>query len=134
MSQIFRTLIVPKESVELARFICEKLAGTPGAGMFIRGLSVDGKAPATHFVSSGFISEQFSGALQNPKIILTALKKLDPPVSVDIEDIKKLLASSIVSTGEYTTTDLDGKPVTIQEDILGLIKRNNLVFVEENIL
>ena len=48
----FKTLVIPDDCVELARQLCALEAG--GAGMFTTGLSADGKAPATHYISSGF--------------------------------------------------------------------------------
>ena len=58
-----RTFIVPAAVVGMARAMCEGLAGSAGAGMFTTGLSATGTAPATHFVSSGPISDEMAALL-----------------------------------------------------------------------
>ena len=58
-----RTFIVPAAVVGMARAMCEGLAGAAGAGMFITELSATGSAPATHFVSSGPISDDMAALL-----------------------------------------------------------------------
>lgn len=58
-----RTFIVPAAAVGMARAMCEGLAGAAGAGMFITELSATGSAPATHFVSSGPISDEMAALL-----------------------------------------------------------------------
>jgi hypothetical protein len=58
MSDLFRTLIVPAEHVELARSIAAAF-GPGGVGMWTTGLSADGKEPATHYISSGYIPAEF---------------------------------------------------------------------------
>ena len=58
MPDLFRTLIVPAEHVELARSIAAAF-GPGGAGMWTTPLSADGKEPATHYISSGYIPAEF---------------------------------------------------------------------------
>lgn len=58
--QSFRTMIVPAEQVALARSICSTLAPTGGVGMFDVPLSADGGAPATHYVSTGYLDDEFA--------------------------------------------------------------------------
>ena len=58
-----RTFIVPAAVVGMARAMCEGLAGSAGAGMFITGLSATGTAPATHYISSGPISDEMAALL-----------------------------------------------------------------------
>jgi hypothetical protein len=58
MSDLFRTLIIPAEHVELARSIAAAF-GPGGVGMWTTGLSADGKEPATHYISSGYIPAEF---------------------------------------------------------------------------
>ena len=58
-----RTFIVPAAVVGMARAMCVGLAGPAGDGMFITGLSATGTAPATHFVSSGPISDEMAALL-----------------------------------------------------------------------
>lgn len=63
MTYTFRTFIVPAAVVDMARAMCVGLAGPAGDGMFITELSATGSAPATHFVSSGPISEDMAALL-----------------------------------------------------------------------
>ena len=63
MTYTFRTFIVPSAVVQMARAMCVGLAGPAGDGMFITGLSATGNAPATHYVSSGPISDDMAALL-----------------------------------------------------------------------
>lgn len=56
---IFRTLIVPAASVDLARSIAASF-GPGGEGMFSTPLSADGQEPATHYISTGMIPAEFA--------------------------------------------------------------------------
>jgi hypothetical protein len=60
MADLFRTLIIPAAQVELARGIAAAF-GPGGVGMWTTGLSADGKEPATHYISSGYIPAEFVG-------------------------------------------------------------------------
>lgn len=62
-AQAFRTMIVPDSQVVLARSICSTLAPTGGVGMFDVPLSADGKAPATHYVSTGYLDAEFAALM-----------------------------------------------------------------------
>jgi hypothetical protein len=57
---IFRTLIVPADQAPLARLIAEALDPVNCQGMFQTGLSPTGDEPATHYISSGGVSEGFA--------------------------------------------------------------------------
>ena len=61
--QAFRTMIVPAAHIALARSICATLAPSGGFAMFGVGLSADGQAPATHYVSTGHIDEDFANLM-----------------------------------------------------------------------
>lgn len=58
-----RTLIVPTEQVEFARLLTATIAGPSGAGMWTTPLSPTGDLPATHWISSGLIDQQFAALL-----------------------------------------------------------------------
>lgn len=60
---LHRTIIVPKAKQALSQSLCAGLAGNAGAGMFVTGLSATGKAPATHYISSGPISTEMAALL-----------------------------------------------------------------------
>jgi hypothetical protein len=57
---VFRTLIVTAEEAPLARLVCSTLGGLPYEGMFEVGLSPTGDEPATHYISSGGVGENFA--------------------------------------------------------------------------
>lgn len=56
----FRTMIVPADYRDLASSLASAVGGTAGEDMFTTGLSASGAEPATHYVSTGYISEQFA--------------------------------------------------------------------------
>ena len=59
-----RTIIVPAAFQQLAQGLCEAIAeGDAGRGMFTTGLSATGELPATHYISSGHIEQQFADIL-----------------------------------------------------------------------
>ena len=59
-----RTIIVPAAFQQLAQGLCEAIAeGDAGKGMFTTGLSASGEFPATHYISSGHIEQQFADIL-----------------------------------------------------------------------
>lgn len=59
MSDQFRTLIIPAAQVITARNIADSW-GSAGKGMWTTPLSPDGTEPATHYVSTGYISAEFA--------------------------------------------------------------------------
>ena len=58
-----RCIIIPAALQTKAQGLCKGLAGTAGDGMFITGLSATGNAPATHYISSGPISDGMAALL-----------------------------------------------------------------------
>lgn len=57
---VYRNLIVPADQAPLARLIAATLDPVNCQGMFTTGLSPTGDEPATHYISSGGISEGFA--------------------------------------------------------------------------
>jgi hypothetical protein len=62
---IYRTLIVTADSAPLASAIAASF-GPGGVGMWTTPLSSDGAEPASHYISSGYIPEQFAALLTDP--------------------------------------------------------------------
>lgn len=58
-----RTIVIPASLQAKAQGLCKGLAGIAGDGMFATGLSATGNAPATHYVSSGPISDDMAALL-----------------------------------------------------------------------
>lgn len=59
MADQYRNLIVPAANVDLARAIAASF-GPGGSGMWTTPLSANGLDPASHYISSGFVPEQFA--------------------------------------------------------------------------
>ena len=72
MSYIHRCLIVPAALAPFARDATLLLGGEPARGMFTSPLSSNGTEPASHFISSGLIAEEFGPALADPAIMFAA--------------------------------------------------------------
>ena len=68
---VHRTIIVPATHAEAARAACAGLAGPGGSGMFETPLSATGMLPATHYISSGLIEDQFANLLPLTTVIHT---------------------------------------------------------------
>jgi hypothetical protein len=58
---LFRTIIIPADQADLARTLAATLDPAHSAGMFETPLSATGEAPATHYISTGFIGQGFAG-------------------------------------------------------------------------
>ena len=59
-----RSIIVPAAFQQLAQGLCKAAAeGDAGNGMFTTGLSATGALPATHYISSGYIADDFAALL-----------------------------------------------------------------------
>ena len=63
MNWAFRTMIVPSQYTPLASQLSALLAGASGEDMFTTGLSASGTPPATHYVSTGYVSEGYAAVL-----------------------------------------------------------------------
>ena len=123
MSWVHRCMIVPTEHVELARVLCETLAGPGGAGMFTTAISATGDDPATHYISSGLIESDFADLLPliefpadaDPVIhpgqpdLITQMAT-DQGMGVTVDEVQALLAS----------VDVTEQPPTDALDRLGL--------------
>ena len=123
MSWQHRCIIVPAEHADLARLLCETLAGPGGAGMFTTALSTTGVDPATHYISSGLIESEFADLLPliefpadaDPVIhpgqpdLITQMAT-DQGMGVTVDEVQALLAS----------VDVTEQPPTDALDRLGL--------------
>jgi hypothetical protein len=58
MSDVFRTMIITAADAQLVRAIADMFAGSP-QHMWQTGLSTDGKAPATHYIATGYVPEGY---------------------------------------------------------------------------
>jgi len=63
MTDVFRTIIVPNDYVGLARKLTSTLSPIGGVNMYETGLSPTGTMPATHWISSGYIAEEYAALM-----------------------------------------------------------------------
>ena len=116
MNWVHRCIIVRAEHAELARVLCETLAGLGGSGMFTTPLSPTGQEPATHYISSGAIEEPFAQLLPLIEFPVDAEPVIYPGqpeliaqmataqgLAVTPEEVQALLATSDVTEQEAFT-------------------------------
>lgn len=100
MRYVHRCIIVPAEHVVLARVLCETLAGPGGSGMFTTPLSQDGHAPATHYISSGLIEDNFAALL---------------PLDAMVDDVWTRTYAGLPETIVRLYNATDNPPVTLDQ-------------------
>lgn len=105
MNWAFRTMIVPSQYTPLASQLSALLAGTSGEDMFTTGLSATGTPPATHYVSTGYVSEGYAAVLPldtytteiDPQtgqpVVIHTHKDGDPQLVVDLAAEKGVTVS-----------------------------------------
>lgn len=98
MSWIERTIIVTAAEQSLAQQLAAAIGGPSGEGMFIVPLSPTGESPATHYVSSGPIYEEFGLLLADANALCAAA--LQAGVDVTLQQCEQLIASSTVQDVE----------------------------------
>lgn len=109
MAWVTRTIIVPAAYVDGARAACEALAGAGGSGMYTVPLSPTGEAPATHWVSSGAIDQEFADLLDSP----AALSAVATAAGLDPAPLRAIVAAADI-------TDLELEPYDSTLARLGL--------------
>ena len=84
---IFATIIVTADKAEQARTIAAQFTG--GDGMFTSELSATGNAPATHYMSSGWIPAEIVDALT-----MCAISELPPDEAMTDKGLKPCVPSA----------------------------------------
>lgn len=117
MSYVFKTLIVDAQDVVLAREIAATLGKAGGEGMWLTGLSSDGQEPATHYVSTGYVSSELAALVPtafyeqneegqwvqtdyipgNASMVVAACVAADPPLEVTVEQVEAIYSRSDVT-------------------------------------
>lgn len=69
------TLVVPAAIAPIIRDFCARVGRGFGDNMLATGLSATGQEPATHYVSSGFIQQQFINVMQSPTQLFNIAKR-----------------------------------------------------------
>lgn len=94
METIFCTLVVSAPFAALARQLAAALPS--GGGMFVAAFSPTGSAPATHYVSEGYIDQPFFDALQSPEALVALAEQAGQ--TLPLAYATALLANSVIST------------------------------------
>ena len=84
---IFATIIVPAAQAQAARDAASAIPG--GEGMLTAGLSATGNAPATHYISSGWIPAEIVEALT-----MCAISELPPDEAMTDKGLKPCVPSA----------------------------------------
>ena len=84
---IFATIIVTADKAEQARTIAAEIPG--GEGMLTSELSATGNAPATHYISSGWIPAEIVDALT-----MCAVSELPPDEAMMDKGLKPCVPSA----------------------------------------
>lgn len=101
-----RFMVVPAANVATARQLALDLAEPPAAdNMWTVGLSPNGLAPATHYISSGLIDIQFAALLGAAASTYAVDQAMGG--SVSLADIQALYAAAPLGT--YIRSDAEGK-------------------------
>jgi hypothetical protein len=95
MSDVLMTVIVTAENVELARRLALLLSPTGGQGFVSAAYGPPGAAEPTHWVSYGWMDEQFFGVMNNVTALYTLARYLGDPVTP--QECAKLVAESVVT-------------------------------------
>lgn len=129
MSWVNRTMIIPAGVQPLAQGLAAGLAGDAGAGMWVTGLSPTGAAPATHYVSTGMIDENFAAMLADADAMFAAAQAAGAPVT--LAQCQALVNNSDVSDGTREVTDADGVVSIVAESPFDAFARLGLQMVHE---
>ena len=92
-NKVFRTMVVTVAAAPMARALASALPA--GMGMFVAAYSPTGAAPATHFVSEGWIDEPFALALGSPEALVAMLA--DEGHVMPMAQARALLSQATVS-------------------------------------
>ena len=100
MTWTHRSIIVAADQRDLAAQLCAVLAGAGGSGMFVTALSADGAEPATHFISSGLIEDNFAALL---------------PLDALVDDVWTRTYAGLPETIVQLYNATDNPPVTLAQ-------------------
>lgn len=95
---VHRTMIVPASLVSLARGLASGLAGEAGANMWTTGISPSGSAPATAYVSTGAIGNEFVEVLTDADLMFAMTQ--DAGLDVSLAQCQALVGGSDVTDEE----------------------------------
>ena len=97
---LYRNLIISAAQRDLAAQLCAVLAGAGGSNMFTTPLSVDGAEPATHYISSGLIEDNFAALL---------------PLDAMVDDVWTRTYAGLPETIVQLYNATDNPPITLAQ-------------------
>lgn len=100
---VHRCMIVPAA----LQAQCQTIPGA--SGMWTTGLSLDGAAPATHYISSGLVEQAFADLLASPAAIAAA-------IDVTLEEALTLVSTMRTSEGYPHATMAEMGLVLVAEE------------------
>lgn len=115
------TLIVPASQQATCQALCAQLAGPPGAGMFVVGLSATGNTPATHYISTGTLEDKYVPALTDPSIMFAGCQAAG--IQITLAQCTALLAACDISMEDPHTAMARMGLQLVQEDVGGSAKK-----------
>ena len=95
---IYRNLITTSDQRDLTAQLCAVLAGPGGSNMFTTPLSSTGAEPATHYISSGLIEDNFAALL---------------PLDALVDDVWTRIYAGLPETIVQLYNATDNPPVTL---------------------
>ena len=93
-----RTIILPASITPTCQALSEALSGEAGSGMWTTGLSPTGAEPATHFISTGMISDEFAAMIAGPDVMFAACEAAG--LSTTLAKCERILGKADVSDEE----------------------------------
>lgn len=109
MSYATRTMIVPAAHQQLAQGLCSAAAGPAGEGMFTTALSPTGLAPATHYISAGYIETTFADLLPFTTVVPSAVEGESATVSTrkgEVSEVESIAAKAGITLPAGTISTL----------------------------
>jgi hypothetical protein len=110
---IFRTLIIAAEDQAMTSTISETLGGTGGTNMWLTGLSADGTEPATHYIATGLIGEEFAAMVPT-----ATWEQIDDVwTQTDYVPGNALLVSMACAQADVTVTQAEVEAIYARADV-----------------
>lgn len=106
------TMVLPAAHAPLASALAAFLAGPPGEGMWVVGLSADGTEPATHYVSSGPVATEFAPLLTDADALWGAVQAATAAgMASPANGPAVTQADCVALVRDAEVVDLDAEPV-----------------------
>ena len=126
---LYRNLIIASAQRDLAADICATLAGAGGSGMFVTALSPSGAEPATHYISSGLIEDNFAALLPLDAMVDDVWTRISDGMAQTVVDLYNEAKPDTPITLAQVGAVFAGSDVSEQEPLVAMA-RLGLVMVQ----